>query len=197
MRIGTDAAIPTGGRRVARRCSAALLLVLAATAALAAAADGVEPQVTVTEARGTYEVSASFSVTQPATAVIAVLTDYEQIPAIMPDVRRSTVLERTGDRAVVEQEAVAKFMMIARRVHVVLDIEEQGQTIRFHDRCGMSFERYEGSWTVAEENGRTAVRYALTAEPKSDVPEFLVKRLLKRDAVSMAERLRTAIEKRR
>lgn len=196
MTIRIEATTMTGGRAIARRCVAPLLLVLA-TAAVAAAADGSESRVTVTETRGTYEVSATFIVSQPWPAVVAVLTDYEQIPEIMPDVRTSTVLERNPGRVVVEQEAVAKFMMISKRVHVVLDIEEEGQTVRFRDRCGASFERYEGSWTLAEQDGRTTVHYRLIAKPKADVPEFLLKRLLKRDASAMAERLRTTIDTRR
>jgi ribosome-associated toxin RatA of RatAB toxin-antitoxin module len=186
----------SGGRTIARRIPTAVLL-LAGVAAQAIGADVRAPRVEVTEAGGTYQVSAEFVVTQPASAVIALLTDYERIPKIMPDVRSSTVLERESERALVAQEAVAKFMLVSKRVHVVLDIQQDGQTIRFRDTCGRSFEQYEGAWTIVEQDGGTAVRYALTAKPKSDVPEFLVKRLLKRDATAMAQRLQAEIETRR
>jgi ribosome-associated toxin RatA of RatAB toxin-antitoxin module len=186
----------TGGRAIARRYATSILLI-AGMAAPALGADKSAPRVEVSETRGTYQVSAEFVVTQPASAVIALLTDYERIPKIMPDVRSSTVLERESDRALVAQEAVAKFMLVSKRVHVVLEIQQDGQTIRFRDRCGRSFEQYEGAWTIVEQDGGTAVRYALTAKPRSDVPEFLVKRLLKRDAAAMAERLQAEIETRR
>jgi hypothetical protein len=40
-----------------------------------------------------------------------------------------------------------------------------------------------------ESNGGTAVEYILTAQPSFDVPEFILKRLLKRDAGRMIEGL--------
>jgi hypothetical protein len=43
--------------------------------------------------------------------------------------------------------AEAKFMMFSKRVHLVLDVEDGGATIRFKHTCGQSFEHYEGSWT--------------------------------------------------
>ena len=83
--------------------------------------------------------------------------------------------------------------MFSKRVHLVLEVRESPNTIRFRDRCGRSFVRYEGSWTMVETDGRTDIRYQLSAQPSFDVPEFLLKRLLKRDATRMIERLRVAI----
>jgi hypothetical protein len=45
----------------------------------------------------------------------------------------------------------------------------------------------------AERDGRTLIRYELAAKPSFDVPEFLLKRLMKRDASQMIERLKTEI----
>ena len=87
---------------------------------------------------------------QPASVALTVLTDYEQIPRFMPDVRTSPVIERGDDYAVVEQEAVAKFMLFSKRIHLVLEVQEHAGTIRFRDRCGKSFKRYEGAWTVSD-----------------------------------------------
>lgn len=145
---------------------------------------------------GLYHVSATFSVQQPASVAFAVLTDYEQIPRFMPDVHKSQVLARREGGTVVEQEAVAHVMMFSKRVHLVLEIEEAPHLIRFHDRCGQSFERYEGTWTISERDAQVQIGYALTAKPTFDVPEFLLKRLLKRDAQTMIERLRGEIARR-
>lgn len=177
----------TGGRRRARqRLVTACLAVAAATVSAAGAPD---PQVSVRGSNGTYTVDASFGAAGPAATVIAVLTDYEQIPRFMPDVRRSNVIERADGLTVVEQEAVAKLMMFSKRIHLVLEVRERDGIIRFRDRCGKSFALYEGGWTVAERDGQTAIGYQLTAKPSFDVPEFLLKRLLKRDALQMIERL--------
>jgi carbon monoxide dehydrogenase subunit G len=158
----------------------------------AAAADQV-PQVSVREDRGTYAVKARFEIPQGAAAALAVLSDYEQIPRFMPEVQSSVVVDRTGGRTLVQQEAVSRFMMFSKKVHLLLEVTQEPGTIRFVDRCGKSFTSYEGAWRAVTENGRTIVSYELTATPGFDVPEFILKRLLKRDSVRMIERLQLEI----
>jgi ribosome-associated toxin RatA of RatAB toxin-antitoxin module len=195
FRITRRLAVEAGGRSRARR----LVLVAAFTAALPAptlATAPDDPPVTVTEASGVYHVSATFTVPHAPPFAFAALTDYAEIPRFMPEVRTSQVIERHGDRTIVEQEAVARFLMFSRRVHLMLEIKEERGTIRFKDRCGRSFARYEGVWTIAERDGQTRVTYELSAQPSFDVPEFLLKRLLKRDASQMIERLKTEIDAR-
>jgi ribosome-associated toxin RatA of RatAB toxin-antitoxin module len=181
-----------GERRSARQLFVTATLILSAGLTLpASVASG--PHVIVGERGGVYTVEATFGVSQPASSARAVLTDYEDIPRFMPDVRRSTVLEQVGGRTVVEQEAVARVMMFSKRIHLVLEVHEESGTIRFRDRCGTSFAHYEGSWTLTERHGETSIAYQLTAQPSFDVPEFLVKRLLKRDATQMIASLQAEI----
>ena len=147
------------------------------------------PNVTVREERGVYSVSARFVVPQAPPVALEVLTDYEAIPRFLPDVKTSIVRERTADRLVVEQEAVARMMMFSKRVHLVLEITQESGTIRFRDRCGDSFVKYEGTWRLVGRQDGTEIHYTLTAQPAFDVPEFILKRLLKRDAGRMIEHL--------
>lgn len=163
----------------------ALLLMLAP--------DAPAPDVTVRETRGVYSVSARFTVPQSPETALAVLTDYERIPSFMPDIRKSVVKEREGNRAVIEQEAVSKLMMFSKRVYLLLEISEEDGSLRFRDRGGRSFVRYEGAWRLTPCGEGTAIVYELTAQPSFDVPEFILKRLLKRDSGEMIERLRRAI----
>jgi ribosome-associated toxin RatA of RatAB toxin-antitoxin module len=170
---------------------ATILLVLSLSTVRGASSQPTP--VTVREADGVYHVAAVFTTSQPAAIARAVLTDYEQIPRFLPDVRASRVLERTDARVVVEQEAVARVLFFSKQVHLVLEVEEGPASIHFRDRCGRSFARYEGVWTLREENGRVKVAYQLTAKPAFDVPEFLLTRLLKRDADRMITRLQAEI----
>jgi carbon monoxide dehydrogenase subunit G len=187
----------TGGPSSVRRLFVGITVALALglpVAPLNGADDGSPRDlVTVREERGVYVVDARFQVLQKAELVRTVLTDYDQIARFMPGVKRSAVLERTPGRALVEQEAVSHVMMFSKRVHLVLDIAEGANVLTFRDRCARSFVRYEGSWTLSAVDGATAITYQLTAEPSFDVPEFLLKRLLKRDAVVMIERLQKEI----
>jgi ribosome-associated toxin RatA of RatAB toxin-antitoxin module len=167
--------------------AASLALVL--TGAMAEA--GPAPTVTVREARGVYSVSARFHVPAAPAVALAVLTDYENIPRFLPDVTSSTVRERSGSGAIVEQEAVSRMLMFSKTVHLVLEITHETGTIRFRDRCGRNFETYEGAWRVTESGTGTGsdITYELTAKPSFAVPEFILKRLLKRDSTRTIERL--------
>lgn len=168
-----------------------LLAVLALMLPAAAAAEGEAPRVSVQEsAKGTYIVTARFSVTVSPAAAYAVLTDYAEIPRVIPDVKQSRILERADGRAVVEQEAVSKFMFFSKRVHLRLDIEEDATQIRFRDICGQSFARYEGSWTIVPQASGVELHYELIAQPTFDVPLFVIRKVLSADAREMAERLR-------
>lgn len=186
-----------GGRQRARRSLVRAALVAALCVFIAPAAAGqpaaTDSLVSVTEDQGLYSVSARFMVIHPAAVVFAVLTDYEAIPRFMPGVRFSVVLERREGGALVEQEAVARLLMFSKRIHLVLDVREDPGAIRFEDRCTRSFTHYKGSWTMTERDGETAIGYELAARPAFDMPEFLLKKLLKRDAVQMIEHLRAEI----
>jgi hypothetical protein len=182
-----------GGREGVRRLFVLVSIVAAGwlAAPLRAADDEpVRQAVTVQEAAGVYSVRAQFQVPQPPAVALAVLTDYARIPQFMPDVRTSVVLERSAGRAVVEQEGVSRLMMFSKRVHLVLEITEGADTLRFRDRCGRSFTSYEGTWRMSARAGGTDIFYELTARPSFSVPEAILKRLLRRDSGRMIESLR-------
>ena len=111
-------------------------MLVAIMAAVTLADSAGVPPVSVTETDGVYQVTAGFAVDQPPHVVMSVLTDYERIPQFMPDMEVSKVIERTADGAVVEQQAVSRFLLFSKRVHLELVIREGDGTIRFHDRSG-------------------------------------------------------------
>jgi len=172
-----------------------MALVLALASAPLHAQDSKLP-VEVTKTAGVYRVSANFLVPESADVAFRVLTDYEHIAEFMPDIKRSRLVERTGSRAVVEQEAVARLLMFTKRVQLLLEIDETPELIRFRDRCGKSFEVYEGTWAMAPSPDGTMVRYDVTMKPAFDVPEVFLTRLLKRDATSRIGRLRAEMDRR-
>jgi hypothetical protein len=175
----------------ARSVIARTVAAAAAVTTLAAAADSV---VSVRDgSEGTYEISARFVVTQSPAAVLAVLTDYDNIARFMPDVRTSRVVERQQGSVRVEQETVSRFLLFSKRVHLVLDVEERADGIRFRNRCPQSFESYEGSWTIRPIAAGTEVSYALSARPAFSVPGPVIRKLLNRDSTIMIDRLRAEI----
>jgi carbon monoxide dehydrogenase subunit G len=184
---------PRGRQRARGLLAAVAIVATAGTATASPGAGAVDQAVEVSRQTDIYHVAATFTVAEPPRAVLAALTDYPGIPRFMPEVEHSSVVARRTDGVVVEQAAVAKFLMFTRRIHLLLDITERPGSLRFRDTCGQSFVHYDGSWTIAVAGGRTHVTYALAAQPAFDVPEFLLRRLLKRDAVRMIARLKTEI----
>jgi hypothetical protein len=170
-----------------------LVVSLAMVGSTLAAAPDDAPVISVRSDGGRYVVAAQFGVAQPAFIARAVLTDYERVPRFMPGVLVSRVLERGDRHTRIEQEAVSKFMLFSRRVHLVLDVEEGPHVLRFRDACGKSFSSYEGSWTITDRGDRTLIEYGLTAVPAFDVPGFVLRRLLDRDARAMIDGLRSEI----
>ena len=181
--------------RVLLRVMAVATMCVVATAATGAPRG--EADVSVRElSPGVYRVEARFDVAEPSAAVWAVLTDYANIPRFLPDVRVSIIRGRAEGLTRVEQEAVSSFMLFSRRVHLLLVIAEDGDVLRFRDECGRSFTQYAGSWRVTQQDGRTSVAYELTAKPSFSVPDFLVARVLKRDANDMIQHLRAEMRRR-
>ena len=189
--------VSNGGRSGARRLVlAAAVITFVATAFPAASVPADGPAVTVNEEGGTYTVAATFAVSQSPAFAHAALTDYAQIPRFMPEVQSSQVVERTEGRTLVEQEVVARFMLFSKRLYLLLEVRDETDTIRFRDRGGRSFARYEGAWTIADHDGSTQLTYELAAQPLFDVPRVLLKRLLRRDATQMIARLKAEIDAR-
>jgi ribosome-associated toxin RatA of RatAB toxin-antitoxin module len=170
-----------------------LLLALVLAPVPLAGAGAPDVDVTVRSAEGVYTVAAKFRVARSPEQVLAVLTDYERIPKIVPDVTRSTITSRTGQELVVEQDAVSRAMFFSRTVHLRLAIRESDDRIVFRDTSGKSFEVYEGVWQLVPAEGTTLVTYELRARPTFDVPRFVVTRLLKRDVARLVTRLRDVI----
>ena len=111
----------------------------------------------------------------------------------MPGVKTSIVRERNRDRVLVEQDALSKFLLFSKRVHLLLEVRQEGRCIRFRDIAGVSFTRYEGGWQVTDDHGTTVVSYELTAAPAFAVPAPVLRRLFKRDSAEMVTQLRREI----
>lgn len=167
-----------------------VLLLLASVVSLVSS-DG--EGIIVQEKQGSYRVMARFIVAQAPDQVLNVLTDYERIPAYMPDVKVSIVRTRSPGQALVEQEAEGRVMMFSKRLYLLLDIREKPDQLTFVDTSGRSFSNYQGSWQVMGTDAGTAVSYQLDARPAFDVPKFVLMRLMRRDARQQIEHLRTEI----
>jgi ribosome-associated toxin RatA of RatAB toxin-antitoxin module len=185
-----------GGRKGARRFLSALFVVVlpAVPGATGGSTSGSRlPEVSVREQGGVYSVSAEFSVPQPASAALAVLTDYEQISRFMPGVTTSIVRERSEERVVIEARGCITHDDVFEARVLAPRGQRRSERVALQGLGGRSFSLYDGAWRLSQVDGQTAIRYELRARSKFDVPGFLLKRLLTCDAKMMIERLRREI----
>lgn len=182
-----------GTLRHGRACVRAVLfaaLTLLAGDGVRGQTAAVEPAVAIGRDGQAYTVTARFEVPHSVATVFEVLSDYEGIPRFMPDIKKSVVHERNGERTIVEQEAVSRVMLFSKRVYLMLEVQRTADALRFRDTSARSFHRYDGSWHVSRQGPRTIIDYRLTADPSFSVPSFLIRRLLERDAHETLDRLR-------
>jgi hypothetical protein len=167
--------------------------LVAGSPAAGASGDVAAQNVDVREENGTYRVTVTFVIGEMPPVALAVLMDYERIPAFMPDVKSSVIRERADGRALVEQEAYPRLLMFSKKVHLLLDVTEGASHLQFVDRSGRSFVSYIGHWQIVGEAVGTRITYQLVAQPAFSVPSFVLTRLLRKDAAQMIDRLRAEI----
>src|SRR5688500_14248021 len=112
------------------RKGTAVLLLLLGTAVPSFSGTWAE----VTRTSGDYRVEGGFEVEASSAAAWAVLTDYDRIDEFVSSLRESRLVERSSGAAVVDQEALAGFLVFGREVRVRLRVEERaGEHILFED----------------------------------------------------------------
>jgi hypothetical protein len=65
-------------------------------------------------------------------------------------------------------------LFFSKRVHLLLEIRQEGGTIRFRDLAAESFTRYKGTWRVSTERGKALVGYERSAAPAFAVAQMRV-----------------------
>jgi coenzyme Q-binding protein COQ10 len=128
----------------------------------------------------------------PLEAVYGLAKRVEDFPRFMPDLDRITVLERRGDvPSVTEWVGIVE----GRRIRwVEEDAWDDAQHVcRFRQREG-DFERYEGMWTFAPEDGGT--RTTIVVDFEFDIPLIgsLLSQLLRMKMKENLDKMLTALQ---
>jgi carbon monoxide dehydrogenase subunit G len=172
---------------------AAILLVLLGVAAPSFSHDGA--WAVVAQTSGTYRVEGGFEVEASSAAVWAVLTDYDRIDEFVSSLRESRVVERGLGEVLVDQEALAGFLVFGREVRVRLRVKElPRERIVFEDTLRRDFAAYAGSWRIAQEGEKVRVDYELAVRPAFRVPGFLTRRALQRTTRELLDDVRREIQ---
>jgi ribosome-associated toxin RatA of RatAB toxin-antitoxin module len=179
--------------------TAAISLILAGVLALAwpAAADQETTFEVIQTGPRAYRARGSFVVATPADAAWEAITDYEAIPRIAPAVKRSRVVQRDGDKLLLEQEAVGSVLFFSKRLHLLLEVvESPRQEVVFRDIARRDFAHYEGFWTLQETADGLRVSYGLDVERAFVAPDFLARPFFRAEAEALMRTMREDILRR-
>lgn len=168
--------------------------------ALAAPAVAARPEVTAkrVEANGeqVFEVAASGTVKASQAAVWKVLTDYESMPEFVPDLEVARVVSRTGNRTILEQSGVARFMFLSRPIHLVVQVLETPMSSIDITLVTGDMKMYDCRWEVtALPDGGTRINYSGRMVPKFYVPGMLGSNLIRRDITRMMQAVLDHLDK--
>jgi len=168
------------------------LATCGAAPAAAVAAPGAPPLELKVERVGgidggkAYQIASSGTVAATPAAVWRILTDYNRMADYVPDLKSARVVSRSGDKVIIEQLGVARFLFFSRDIHLVVQVQEQAPNRIDVTLVDGDMKIYRCTWELAANSGGgTRVMYNATIEPKFYVPGMVESSLVRRDIARM------------
>lgn len=166
------------------------LLCLTLVVAMPAMALPALPEVTVRRVHAAgeqvFEVAANGTVKATPAHVWKVLTDYEAMPEFVPDLTKNKVTSRTGNRAIIEQSGVARFLFLKRQINLVVEANEEPMSAIDISLIAGDMKVYACRWELAAlPDGGTRITYTGKMVPKFYVPGMLGSNIISRDIERM------------
>lgn len=139
------------------------------------------------EGQQVFEVNASGAVQASPAAVWKILTDYEKMPEFVPDLEKTRVLSRTGNRAIIEQAGRARFLFFSREIYLIVQVLEEPMSVIDISLVTGDMKVYRCRWemTPVPETGGTRIAYSGKLVPKFYVPGMLGSNIVRRDIERM------------
>jgi ribosome-associated toxin RatA of RatAB toxin-antitoxin module len=181
-----------------------LLFGVTAPAAMAQASKAELPKLEVSvnrvdaDTRHMYEVDATAMVAAPLPRVWRVLTGYERMSEFVPDLESCKVLSRNGNEVIVEQFGVARFLFMAKAIHLIVRATEQPMSSIDISLISGDMKHYESRWELipVPETGGTKIVYSGKLAPNFYVPGILGSNMIRSDIQHMMSAVVTRIERR-
>ncbi|XP_020260049.1 uncharacterized protein LOC109836542 isoform X2 [Asparagus officinalis] len=149
---------------------------------------------------GTHRcVIASITVKAPVQAVWSVLTSYEELPEIVPNLAISKILLRDNNKVRILQEGCKGLLYMVLHARVILDLYEKfEEEIRFEQVEG-DFDSFQGKWLLEQlGNHHTLLKYIVETKMHKDtfLSEAIVEEVIYEDLPSNLCAIRDFVEKR-
>jgi len=121
------------------------------------------------------EVRAHALLDAPAQLVWQVISDYERLPQFVPNLRRSAVIARNGNRVLLEQSGEARFAFFSVPIEVRLEVVEQPLDWIASRAVAGNLRRLSGRYELHPDAARGGVllRYAGAIEPGFELPPIV------------------------
>jgi ribosome-associated toxin RatA of RatAB toxin-antitoxin module len=143
-----------------------------------------------------FEVTASGAVKAAPEAVWKVLTHYEGMPEYVPDLEKTKVLSRTGNRVIIEQSGVARFLFLSRTIHLVVQAHEEPTSAIDISLVTGDMKVYSCRWQMTPlPDGGTRIDYSGKMVPKFYVPGMLGSNIIRRDIERMMSAVLERLDK--
>jgi ribosome-associated toxin RatA of RatAB toxin-antitoxin module len=140
------------------------------------------------------DVHAEILIEAPPEHVYAVAKDVERFAEFLPNVEQVTIREREGNRVVSEWVGlVPEFKRTLRWVEEDL-WDDAALACRFRCLSG-DWDRYEGTWTFALEDGQARVRLDISYDYNVPLIGPLIKQLLRKLVARNAEETLTGLKR--
>lgn len=127
----------------------------------------------------------------PIAKVFSIISDYGSYPQFMPEVKRVSVIETTGEKKLVEYE----LSIIKTFRYQLWMFEKPNNEVSWKFHTGEMFKDNTGSWKLTDlGNGTTKADYELTAKFGVFVPGMIEKKLIESNLPSMMKQFKERIE---
>jgi len=151
-------------------------MALALLAAQTGAASAAEDLAVAVERKGQmFAVRARATVAAPAALAWQVLTDYENLSQFIPGIASSVVLLRSANRALLEQQGEARFLIFSFPIEVRYEVQESPPHWIASRAVGGNLRRMSGRYDLNPDAARPAVQLDYTGEiePDFDLPPLV------------------------
>jgi ribosome-associated toxin RatA of RatAB toxin-antitoxin module len=143
-----------------------------------------------------FEVASTGEVSAAPAAVWKILTNYERMPEFVPDLKTTKVLSRSGNRVVLEQYGVARFLFLNRGIELVVQVTEEPISAIDIALVSGDMKVYNCRWElVPTDSGGTRIVYTGKLVPKFYVPGMLGSNIIRADIERMMHAVLARLER--
>ena len=129
------------------------------------------------------QVNVRATIKAPIRVIWNTLTDYDHMADFIPGMEKSRLLERNGNRAVVEQSGYAHLWFLRFPIDATVEVNEQAPTSIRTRLMNGNLKRLEGTYEIEKiaDGESYLLRWSGTIEPEANIPTFLAASLMRKN----------------